>query len=68
MLARGYEVTGTVRNMPDGRVELVAEGQKQELELFLKAIQKSEVGHFIKQTDSHWGEPENMFSGFEITR
>ena len=67
-LACGFEVTGTVRNLPDGRVELAAEGEKRELELFLESIQSSEVGHFIRQTESVWGEPENKFSGFEITR
>ena len=33
-LATGYEVTGTVRNLPDGRVELTAEGRENELEAF----------------------------------
>lgn len=67
-VARGYEVTGSVRNLPDGRVELVAEGEREELELFLKAIGDSEVGHFIRQTESHWGEAGHRFMGFEITR
>ena len=67
-LARGFEVTGTVRNLPDGRVELVAEGEREELESFLHSIRDSEVGHFIKQTESHWGEAGQKFSGFEITR
>ncbi|HWQ92492.1 MAG TPA: acylphosphatase, partial [Clostridia bacterium] len=29
--ATGYEVTGVVRNLPDGRVEMLAEGTKPEL-------------------------------------
>jgi len=67
-LARGYDVTGIVRNLTDGRVELVVEGEKQELEAFLEAIEGSEVGRFIKQAERHWSEPEGKFRGFEITR
>ena len=28
-VAAGFEITGTVRNLPDGRVELVAEGARE---------------------------------------
>ena len=31
-VATGFEVSGTVRNLSDGRVELVAQGVKAELE------------------------------------
>ena len=33
-VAAGYDVTGLVRNLPDGRVELVAEGAREELDAF----------------------------------
>ena len=33
-VANGFEVTGMVRNLPDGRVELAAEGAGDELEAF----------------------------------
>jgi acylphosphatase len=33
-VATGFEVTGIVRNLPDGRVELIAEGARGELEAF----------------------------------
>jgi acylphosphatase len=63
----GFEVTGTVRNLPDGRVELVAEGSKEELEAFLAAIRESEVGGFIRQEQAVWAEAKNEFSGFTIS-
>jgi acylphosphatase len=37
-LAEGYDVTGYVRNLSDGRVELVAEGQSLTVESFLASV------------------------------
>jgi acylphosphatase len=63
-----YEVTGMVRNLPDGGVELVAEGQRDELAAFRRAIQDSEVGGMIRQEDVKWSNATGGFSGFEIAR
>jgi acylphosphatase len=67
-VANGFEVTGTVKNLPDGRVELVAEGEKSELESFRQAIQESGLGHFIRDETVNWGEAQGHFRGFEIAR
>ena len=67
-LTTGFEVTGIVRNLPDGRVELVAESAKEELEAFLQAIRDSDVGRFIRQEQARWSEAKNEFRGFEITQ
>lgn len=64
----GFEATGTVRNLPDGRVELIAEGEKAELEAFLQAIRDSDVGQFIRQEQTDWSDAKNDFRGFEISR
>ncbi len=66
MLAHGFELTGVVRNLTDGRVELVAEGERAELEAFREAIRDSELGSYIRQEDVRWGEAKNEFRGFEI--
>jgi acylphosphatase len=67
-LACRFDVTGTVRNLPDGRVELYAEGERAELEAFRRAIQDSEVGRFIRQEEADWSAAKNEFRGFEIVR
>ena len=68
VLARGFEVTGWIRNLPDGRVEMAAEGDRAELEAFAAAIRDSEVASFIRREQRQWGPAENEFRGFEIAR
>jgi acylphosphatase len=65
-LAPGFEVTGTVRNLPDGRVELVAEGDRAELEAFQQAIRESDLGPLIRHAQVSWGEARGGFRGFDI--
>lgn len=65
-VANGFEVTGTVRNLPDGRVELLGEGASDELEAFRHAIREAGLEHFIRKEDVEWAESQNEFRGFEI--
>lgn len=67
-VAAGFEVVGYVRNLPDGRVELVAEGAKDELEAFRRAIRDAGLGHFIRDEQVNWSEAEGGFRGFQIVR
>jgi acylphosphatase len=66
-LTPGFEVTGTIRNLPDGRVELVAEGAKDELRAFQQAIRDSGLGRLITHEQTNWSEARNEFRGFTIT-
>jgi acylphosphatase len=51
-IAAGYEVTGSVKNLPDGRVELQAMSHDaDELEGFLAAIDESNLGSLIKERE-----------------
>ncbi len=65
-IAPGYEVTGCIKNLPDGRVELVAEGSRDELEAFQQAILDSGLGRLIRNTRIDWSEARNEFRGFSI--
>ena len=67
-VAAGFEVTGSVRNLSGGGVELIAEGAKDELEAFRRAIRESGLDHFIDQEEVSWQQAGNEFRGFEIVR
>jgi acylphosphatase len=65
-LARGYEVTGWVRNLPDGRVELQCSGELHEVEGFLEAIAESELKAHIRSVSATSIPPLTAVRGFEI--
>jgi len=64
-IARRYDVTGYVRNLPDGRVELVAEGQPQELDAFLGEIRERFLGN-IRDERRDVQPATGEFTDFEI--
>ena len=66
--ATGFDVTGTVRNLPGGQVELIAEGARDELKAFGQAIRESGLDHFVRDEDVSWAEAAGEFRGFEIVR
>jgi acylphosphatase len=66
-VACGYEVTGTVRNLADGRVEMIAEGMKPELEAFLTGITESGLSGLIDKSMVNWSSGQGGLRGFVIT-
>ena len=53
-LARRFPITGFVRNLEDGRVEVVAEGEEASLVEFLTAIRESGMKDYIRDVEAHW--------------
>ena len=49
-IATGFEVTGFVKNLPDGRVLIVAEGRKNELDAFVSEIHRRMAGYVHRHT------------------
>ncbi len=47
-IAQSYEVIGWVRNLPDGRVELQAGGNAEEVEKFFQTIARGPLARYIK--------------------
>ncbi len=66
-IAQNFDITGYVRNLPDGRVEVVAEGEEPVLQGFLKALGESHMTSFIRKTEPHWSGAEGHFHKFGIT-
>jgi acylphosphatase len=55
-----------VRNLSDGRVELVAEGDGVEINRFLHAVQ-DEMGEFIRGIETHQEQPDHSaLTGFTV--
>jgi acylphosphatase len=67
-VATGFEITGTIRNLPDGRVELAAEGHRAELDAFRAALHDAGLAGFIRDEQVMWADAKNEFRGFEIAR
>jgi acylphosphatase len=63
-LAAGYRVDGHVRNLPDGDVEVVAEGEADEVERFLTAV-AARMAPNIERSSAH-DEPSAGRRGFHI--
>jgi acylphosphatase len=65
-LTAGFELTGTIRNLSNGSVELLAEGDRTELKAFQQAIRESGLGGHIDHEDVQWTAATNEFHGFSI--
>ncbi|HOY58666.1 MAG TPA: acylphosphatase [Verrucomicrobiota bacterium] len=66
-VAQGYEVSGLVRNLLDGRVELVAEGARNELDAFRLGILDSGLSGLIRNEEVVWERAEGNLRGFVIS-
>lgn len=65
-LASSFAVTGFVKNLWDGDVELVAEGAQQELVDFLNCIRTSRLSRGIVQARIGWHDATDRFKQFGI--
>jgi len=64
-LAEKFGLAGFVRNLSDGRVELVCEGEKTVLNNFLAELEGT-MREYITDYSTKWGKANNLFSSFHI--
>ncbi len=64
-ISNRFAVSGWVRNLPDGRVELLAEGDEDELKSFLAAV-RERMDRYIKNAEVEWGIASGLYTLFEI--
>lgn len=60
-------LTGTVRNMRDGRVEVVAEGGRAKLEQLLAKVKTGPPGSLVQEVSAEWESFEREFDRFDIS-
>jgi acylphosphatase len=61
-------VTGTVRNLDDGTVEAVFEGEKERVEAAIVRCEKDQPHANVTGVDVIWGEWTGEFKAFRILR
>ncbi|MBD3260943.1 MAG: acylphosphatase [Candidatus Altiarchaeales archaeon] len=59
-------LTGWVRNLPDGRVQLHAEGSRKELETLLEYLKAAPQASKVEDVDKKWGRGEGEYDSFKI--
>ncbi len=67
-IATGFDVIGSVKNMPDGTVKMEIMGETDEVEAYLAEItEESSVSHFIKDIQSEEIALLENANGFRIS-
>lgn len=66
--ARRLGLTGWARNLPDGRVEVLAEGEEEQINQLISWCHKGPPGAIVRNVEVHWEEYRGEFAGFAIIR
>ena len=68
-VATGYDIVGSVKNLPDGSVELLIMGETDETDAYLSELtEESAVSHFIKEIQAEKIPLLENAKGFVISR
>ena len=65
-LAHRLGLAGWVRNMPDGRVEALFEGEKENVEKAVEFCRRGPPGAHVGNLDVEWEEWRGEFRGFQV--
>lgn len=64
--AQNLKLSGWIKNLDDGRVELVMQGKKNNLNLLLESIKHGPRFSEVEEVNVSWEEEKNEFEGFKI--
>ncbi|MBN1225317.1 MAG: acylphosphatase [Candidatus Aminicenantes bacterium] len=65
--AQSFGLTGWVRNMPDGRVEAVIEGEEAEVRALIARVREGPPMAFVDDVDCGWEKFQGGYDDFRIT-
>lgn len=66
--AAALGLTGWTRNLPNGSVEVLAQGQAEALQQLLAALHRGPAGGHVDRVESQLGEVTEAHAGFRVTR
>jgi len=64
--ARKLGIVGIVKNMDDGSVYVVGEGEEEKLQKLLALLHKGSIFARVDKVEEKWMKPEGSFNGFRI--
>ena len=64
--AKSLGVTGKVKNLPDGTVEVVAQGCRETLRVLTDKLHKGSVFSRVDNVEVEWREPRVTYESFTI--
>jgi len=64
--ARALGLSGTVRNLPSGQVEVIAEGDEKLLEHLLALLKQGPPAARVTDVSVQWGDASGTETGFHI--
>lgn len=65
--AQKLRLSGWVRNLRSGAVEVIAEGRRNDLEGLLKALRKGPPMSWVERVDIDWKDAKGERGAFEVT-
>lgn len=60
------QLSGWVRNLPDGRVEAIFEGKKESIEKMIEWCKKGPSGAIVEKVEIIYEDYKGEFKGFKI--
>lgn len=63
--AKALGLKGYVRNLPNGKVEVQAEGDKEKLERLVKQLEIGPPEAVVEKVETNWSNYTGLFTNFE---